>query len=349
MEIKEKIKEEKKIKEASILFNEKLKDLKNKSYLDIIEKFEKKEKDFCKEQISNFQKTKITTFINQFLKSEKIPKFIVNYLVELVKLNKEIIKTTEHLNIILVGPSGVGKSTLINAILNSNIKTGFGCPQTQEIEFVSSDTIQFLRLVDTKGIEKNFNSGISKTLEIIKNFIQLQIETKDYDKFVHIIWYCWTGTRLEKDEVDLLTRLSQQYSLEKLPVIIVYTNAVFEEENIKARKYIKEELKLENEFINVLALEKKIKIDSEEKIVKPHDLDTLREKSIECAKSAVKSSVYEGIREELKDKIYEKIKCLTDDLKIKLDKEVKNYIEKMDGNTKIEDLYDETNNIILNF
>ena len=300
------------------------------------------------EEISSYDKTKISTFIHNFLKSEKIPKFIVNYLIETVKLNVNVLKTIQHLNIILVGPSGVGKSTLINAILDTNIHTGFGCPQTQNIEYISSPKIPFLRLVDSKGIEKNYESGIDKTLSNLKKFIKSQIETKKYDNFIHIIWYCWTGSRLENDEVNLLTSLSKQYSLEKLPVIIVYTNAVFDEEIKNARKYIKEDLKLENEFIDVLALKKKIKIGSEDKIIEPRNLDKLREQSIEFAKSAVKSSVFEGIREEIKDKIQDNIKGITKELKNKFNEEIEKYIKTMEEDTEIKELYKETKNIILN-
>ena len=282
------------------------------------------------------------------MKNEKIPKFIVNYLIQQINLKKEMIKNVEHLNIILVGPSGVGKSTLINSILGLNIKTGFGRPQTKEIEFYYSKNIPFLRLVDSRGIEKNIDAGITTTTNKIKDFIKKQIEDKNFDKFIHIIWYCWTGTRLEESEVNLLKELSQQYSLETLPVIIVYTNAVFKEEVENAKKYIKEDLKLENEFIDVLAKEKKINTnDNNEEIIEAKNLDKLREKSVELAKSAVKSSIFEVMIEEISAKIQENINILISELKKKIDIEIKKYIEKMDENTKIVDLYKEMKNVIL--
>jgi len=206
----------------------------------------------------------------------------------------------------------------------------------------------FLRLVDSRGIEKNIDAGVTTTTKKIKDFIKKQIETKDYDKSIHIIWYCWTGTRLEESEVNLLKELSQQYTLETLPVIIVYTNAVFKEEIENAKKYIKEDLKLENEFIDVLAKEKKINTkDKKEEIIEAKNLDKLREKSVELAKSAVKSSIFEGLREEIKEKIQENINILISELKKKIDIEKKKYIEEMDENTKIVDLYKEMKNVIL--
>ena len=91
----------------------------------------KKEKEFCKDDILKYDQNKISTFIKNFLKNEKVGKFILQYLIKLVELNKNTIKKIEHLNVLLVGPSGVGKSTLINSILGIESKTGFGRPQTQ--------------------------------------------------------------------------------------------------------------------------------------------------------------------------------------------------------------------------
>ena len=178
----------------------------------------------------------------------------------------------------------------------------------------------------------------------LKKFIKSQIETKDFDKFIHVIWYCWTGTRLEETEVKLLQNLSKQYTLETLPVIVVYTNAVFNEEIESARKYVKEELKLDNEFIDVLALEKKI----DDKVIKAKNLDILRERSIILAKSAVKSSIFEGLIADTSDKIKQMINNMTAELKLKINSQAKNYIENMDENSDILDLKEKTKTIVLN-
>ena len=343
-ELQEAKEKEKKKEELNVIFKEKVEKIKSNKFSEIEKEFDSNKTNFCYEEISKFDKSEINLFIKNFLKTEKVAKIILDFLIQLVSLNKKIIKNIEHLNIVLVGPSGVGKSTLINAILDVDIKTGFGCPQTRDSEFFNSEKIPFIRLADSRGVEKNNTSGIDSIFENIKNFIQSQLNTNDYDKFIHIIWYCWTGTRFEQSEIELFKKISEQYSLNNIPVIIVYTNAIFPKEIENAKKYIKEDLKLENEFIDVLALEKEL----DGKIIKARNLDKLIQKSVELAKSAIKSSIYEGLIKEIKNKINGSINSIMIKLKDKINYEVKVYMEKKGENINLRDFHDNTKNIILN-
>ena len=340
---------EKKKKELKKKFDEKIKEIKEDKIKEIIDSFKLTEEKFCIEDISKFDNKKINDLIVNLFKNEKILKNILFNLNIFIEKIKDKIRNVEHLNIILVGPSGVGKSTLINSILELETQTitGFGQPQTQNIEFHSSPTIPFLRLADSKGIEKNETAGIDAIYKSIKDFIIKQLETKDPDHYIHCIWYCWTGARLEDSEIEILRKLSAQYSLETLPVIVVYTNAIDPIQVNEAKKYISCKLGIKNDFVEVLAAEKQIRFAEQIMKIPPYNLDKLKEISIKLAMSAVNSSCYEGLTEEIKGIIKETINNLTEELKLKINYDAKAILSKMNEKSKFEDLYKENTNIIL--
>ena len=168
-------------------------------------------------------------------------------------------------------------------------------PHTMDIRFYNSNKTTFLRLADSRSIVKIQESGVEAICKQIESFIKKQLETKDPDKFIHCIWYCWTGARLELSEIDVLKKLRKQYSLKTLPVIIVYTNEIDPVQAKQAEEYIKERLKLNNVFIPVLAKVKNVGIDKTLINIKPYNLDKLNDTSFELAKSAVESSCYQGL------------------------------------------------------
>ena len=316
------------------IFDKKFREFKIDKMKLMLKDFEETGENFCLDDISKFSIENIKNLIIKSFKSEKVINPIKFHLDSFIEEAIKNIKNVDHLNIILVGPAGVGKTTLINTILGVNLKTGFGAPQTQNIEFNSSEQVPFLRLVDSKGIEKENSGGVDPTFESIKNFIDFQLETNNPDNFIHCIWYCWTMTRLENVEINLSKKLSQHNFLDKLPVIIVYTNAISPEDVEKAKEYIKSE-NINNDFIDILAVEKTM-FSGEP--VKPHGLDKLIELSIKSAMSAVNSSCYEGLLRELKKNVEERLDSLMNQIKEKINIEIEDIISKMDEKFDIEDL-----------
>ena len=102
-------------------------------YERIMKAFQSNELNFCKNEIESFEKNTIKQFINDVLNNEDV-NFIVldnlkNDIKEIISKKPSVVN---HLNILLLGPSGVGKSTLINAIYKKEIcKIGKGKPCTQ--------------------------------------------------------------------------------------------------------------------------------------------------------------------------------------------------------------------------
>lgn len=129
-------------------------------------------------------------------------------------------RNLHNLNVIVVGRSGVGKSTLINSILGIKIaKTGIGKSVTREIQVCTRDN-SHLTLIDTPSIEFAITNKINLQKDI-RNIIEQRAKANDINQFIHCIWYC---IRSETERIDEMEKKFLS-NFNNIPIIIVLTRS----------------------------------------------------------------------------------------------------------------------------
>ena len=149
------------------------------------------------------------------------------------QLIKDLLKENEikHLNLQIIGKTGVGKSTLVNAIFGekvADVKKGEPC--TMETKCYETEKYDFIRIYDTRGIEISKDFDIEKVFNETLKDIKEKCEKNEPDNLIHCLLYCFTGTRFEREEGEILVKLRQTYEGKKLPIILVLTQDIGEED-----------------------------------------------------------------------------------------------------------------------
>ena len=185
----------------------------------------------------------------------------------------EKIKNLNSLNIIVAGKTGVGKSTLINAVFRDKLaETGMGKPVTDHMRKISKKGIP-LAIYDTKGFELGKEVQQQVKQEVMET-ISKGLATQDINKAIHCIWYCinTASNRVEPEEIEWLKELSQENQITQVPIIVVLTQS-FSKKNADAmRKMILNENLDVVQVVPVLAEDYEI---DEEYVAKSYGLDVL--------------------------------------------------------------------------
>ncbi len=142
----------------------------------------------------------------------------------------------KKIEIIVMGKTGTGKSTLINAVLEEDLApTGKGQPVTRKNEVYSKKLLLpvgandngrygcvacMVNMYDTVGLEID-NAITDRTLNEIKTHIEkTKARTDPLD--IHVVWFCMNErcNKFEDYELELIRKLSIDY---EIPFIIVLT------------------------------------------------------------------------------------------------------------------------------
>ena len=184
------------------------------------------------------------------------------------------INNLKTLNIIVVGKSGVGKSTLINSLFRGNFAdTGLGRPVTSEIrKKVKKDYP--LAIYDTPGFELSSGQQTQVKNEIL-DIIQKGFSSKDINEAIHCIWYCINvgGNRtFDESEVKWLKEFTAENKKTQVPVIVVLTQAVPKKKAQEMKKLVEAE---NLEIVKVVPLLAQDMDFDDEYVARSYGLDNL--------------------------------------------------------------------------
>jgi len=138
---------------------------------------------------------------------------------EVRKQVEEAFRKRGRVTIVIAGRSGVGKSTLINAIFHGRIaETGQGRPVTQEAREYTKEGIP-VTIIDTRGLEM---AGFRDTVKQLEELIRSRSRDEDAGRHVHVAWLCIgeDSRRVEDGDIEVAEMLSRY-----VPVVAVITKA----------------------------------------------------------------------------------------------------------------------------
>jgi uncharacterized protein (DUF697 family) len=131
----------------------------------------------------------------------------------------EALRERGHVNVLIAGRTGVGKSTLVNAVFQGDFATtGQGRPVTMQTREITKVDVP-LSIFDTRGLEM---VAYAAALKALTSFVEERQRESDPNRHIHVAWVCVEEDmrRVEQAESDLARTLAEQ-----VPVVGVITKA----------------------------------------------------------------------------------------------------------------------------
>lgn len=128
-------------------------------------------------------------------------------------------------NVLVIGNSGVGKSTLINAVLGEDrAQTGYGINGITKGLYIYENNHLPFRLIDSIGFEPSFLKE-RMAISAVKKWSKDSAKEEKADSQINLIWFCVDGTsrKLFPKAIQSLSRATSMWK--SIPVVVVITKS----------------------------------------------------------------------------------------------------------------------------